>query len=63
MTQTHKSEVKKTKRKFRGNCAFAVAAPKFWNDLPFHVRQASFLSKFKTFLKTYLFAEDFGLFF
>lgn len=60
MTQIHKSEVQKTKRKFRGDCAFAVAAPKFWNDLPFHVRQASSLSKFKTLFITYLFAEVFG---
>ncbi len=39
--------VPKTKRKLRGDHAFAVAAPKLWNDLPLPIRQASSLSLFK----------------
>ncbi len=43
--------VPKTKRKLRGDHAFAVAAPKLWNDLPLSIRQASSLSLFKSTLK------------
>lgn len=41
----------KTKRKLKGDRAFAVAAPKLWNDLPLHIRQASSLSVLSLFLK------------
>ncbi len=51
--------VPKTKRKLRGDRAFAVAAPKLWNDLPLPIRQASSLSLFKSSLKTYLFSLAF----
>ncbi|XP_042341014.1 uncharacterized protein LOC121942011 [Plectropomus leopardus] len=51
--------VPKTKRKLRGDRAFAVAAPKLWNDLPLHIRQASSLSVFKSHLKTHLFSLAF----
>lgn len=51
--------VPKTKRKLRGDRAFAVSAPKLWNDLPLHVKQASSLSVFKTLLKTHLFSLAF----
>lgn len=54
-------KVPKTKYKFKGDRAFAVVAPKLWNDQPLHVRQASSLSEFKSLLKTYLFAEAFGI--
>lgn len=51
--------VPKTKRKLRGDRAFAASAPKLWNDLPLHVKQASSLFVFKTLLKTYLFSLAF----
>ncbi len=48
--------VPKTKRKLRGDRgAFAVSAPKLWNDLPLIIRQASSLPLFQSSLKTYLF--------
>ncbi len=51
--------VPKTKRKLRGDRAFAVAAPKLWNDLPLPIRQASSLFLFQSSLKTYLFSLAF----
>ena len=51
--------VPKSKRMLRGDCAFAVSAPKLWNDLPLHVKQASSLSVFKSLLKTRLFSIAF----
>ena len=48
--------VSKSKRKLRGDCAFAVLAPKLWNDLPLPVKQASSFSVFKSLLKTHLFS-------
>ena len=47
--------VPKSKRKLTGDRAFALLAPKLWNDLPLHVKQASSLSVLKTLLKTLLF--------
>ena len=47
--------VPKTKRKLRGDRAFAVAAIRMWNDLPLHIRQTTSLSVFKSLLKTHLF--------
>ena len=52
--------VPKTKLKLRGDRAFSVAAPKLWNNLPLHIRQASSLSNFKTLLKTLLFSLAFN---
>ncbi len=46
-------EVPRSKRKLGGDRAFSVAAPKLWNDLPLHIRQAPSLSVFKTSLKTH----------
>lgn len=43
--------VPKTRLKLRGDPAFSVALPKLWNELPLHIRQASSVSNFKTFLK------------
>ncbi len=51
--------VPKTKCKLRGERAFAVAAPKLWNDLPLPIRQASSLSLFQSSLKTYIFSLAF----
>uniref|UniRef100_A0A8C6KQ30 Reverse transcriptase domain-containing protein n=1 Tax=Nothobranchius furzeri TaxID=105023 RepID=A0A8C6KQ30_NOTFU len=52
--------VPRTERKFRGDRAFAVAAPKLWNELPLEIRQASSLSAFKALLKTHLFTLAFN---
>lgn len=49
-----------TKRKLRGDRAFAVAAPKLWNSLPQHIRQPSSLSVFKSHLKTNFFSMAFN---
>ena len=49
----------KTKYKLKGDCAFAVAAPKLWNVLPLHIRQAASLPVFKSLLKTHLYALAF----
>lgn len=51
--------VPKTKRKLRGDHAFAMAAPKLWNDLPLPIRQVSSSSLFKSSLKTPLFSLAF----
>ena len=49
--------VPKSKLKSYGDKSFQVAAPKAWNDLPFHLRSASSLDMFKRNLKTYLFEK------
>ena len=51
--------VPKTKLKLRGNRAFSVAAPKLWNELPLHIRQAPTILVFKSRLKTYLYSLAF----
>ena len=51
--------VPKARLKLRGNRAFAVAAPKLWNDLPLHVRQAPTLLAFKSRLKTHFYSLAF----
>ncbi len=43
--------VPRTKLKRRGDRAFAVAAPKLWNNLPLHIRSAPTLGSFKSRLK------------
>ena len=53
-------EVPRSKRKLRGDRAFSVAAPKLWNELPLHIRQASSLSIFKTSLKTHFYSLAFN---
>lgn len=42
--------------KSREDGAFALVAPKLWNDLPLHIREVPSPSTFKKLLKTYLFA-------
>lgn len=39
--------------KTRGDRAFVVVAPKLWNELPLHIRQAKSLSAFKSSLRTH----------
>jgi len=43
-----------------GDRAFAVAAPKRWNNLPLHLRLAPSLSYFKRNLKLHLLELAFG---
>lgn len=52
--------VPKTNHKLRGDCAFAVAAPKVWNDLPQPIKQATSITHFKSLLKTHLFSMAFN---
>lgn len=52
--------VPKTRRKLRGDRAFATAAPKLWNELPLHIRQSSSVATFKSLLKTHLFSLAFN---
>ncbi len=51
--------IPKTRRKCRGDRAFATAAPRLWNDLPLFIRMASSVAIFKSKLKTYLFDKAF----
>uniref|UniRef100_A0A8C7YUS4 Reverse transcriptase domain-containing protein n=1 Tax=Oryzias sinensis TaxID=183150 RepID=A0A8C7YUS4_9TELE len=53
-------EVPRSRRKLRGDRAFAVAAPKLWNTLPLAIREAPSLSIFKTRLKTHFYALAFN---
>ena len=41
-----------------GTCAFAVAGPKAWNQLPMHIWAQETVSSFKTALKTQLHSVD-----
>jgi len=43
----------------RDGRAFAVAAPKRWNDLPLHIKLTESLSVFKSHFKTHLFSLAF----
>ncbi|XP_043929396.1 uncharacterized protein LOC122803772 [Protopterus annectens] len=48
-------EVLRSRLKTRGDRAFAVAAPKLWNELPLYIRQSSSVAVFKSNLKTYFY--------
>ncbi len=41
----------------KGDRAFAIRAPRLWNDLPEEIRQSESVSSFKSLLKTYLFRK------
>ena len=41
------------------NCAFSIAGPAMWNDLPDNIRSSTSLDIFKAKLKTYLFLKCF----
>ena len=41
-----------------GTCAFVVAGPKAWNQLPVHMRARETVSSFKIALKTHLHFVD-----
>ena len=49
--------VPKSRVKSYGDNSFQVAAPRAWNDLPFHLRNSLSLELFKKNLKTYLFQQ------
>lgn len=44
----------------RGDRAFAVVAPKLWNNLPLHIRQAPTVNLFKSYLKTHFYLLAFN---
>ena len=48
----------RTKLKTFALRAFSVVSPKWWNQLPNHVKSCGNLSNFKKLLKTYLFVND-----
>ena len=50
-------EIPSTKLKSFGDRAFSVYAPKLWNLLPIHLKQAPSLSVFKKLLKQHLFEK------
>ena len=52
--------VRRTNLRSRGDRAFAAAAPKLWNDLPFPIRNAQSIGAFKSLLKTHLFSLAFN---
>jgi len=43
-----------------GECAFRVAAPWLWNELPPDIRKSSTLATFKKHFKTFLFCKHYG---
>ncbi len=45
--------------KFKGDRAFAVAAPRLWNQLPPDIKSAPSISVFKSRLKTHLYSMAF----
>ena len=47
----------RTATKTYGDRAFSVFAPRFWNTLPFDIRNSSCVSAFKKSVKTYLFSN------
>ena len=47
--------VPQTKTKSYGDRSFSACAPRLWNNLPDHIRNADNINSFKTKLKTYLF--------
>ena len=44
-----------------GDRSFSIVAPRLWNSLPLHIRQASNIIIFKTLLKTYIFNKTYNL--
>lgn len=52
--------VPRCKTKTLGTRAFSTCAPKLWNDLPLHLRNASNVNSFKARLKTHLFQNAFN---
>ncbi len=52
--------VPRSRLKYRGDRAFAVAGPRLWNSLPAYIRSAQSLTVFKSSLKTYFFSLAFN---
>jgi hypothetical protein len=46
---------------FYSDRAFCAAAPYLWNKLPDHIRSATFVTQFKSLLKTHLFKKAYNL--
>ena len=44
-----------------GDCAFIIAAPKVWNELPLNIRNETIFSSFERLLKTHYFRIAFEL--
>uniref|UniRef100_A0A8C6PWD8 Reverse transcriptase domain-containing protein n=1 Tax=Nothobranchius furzeri TaxID=105023 RepID=A0A8C6PWD8_NOTFU len=53
--------VPRTRLKTRGDRAFAVAAPKLWNELPLSIRASTSVAVFKARLETYFYDRSFNL--
>ncbi len=51
--------VPRSRLKFKGDRAFAVAAPRLWNQLPPDIKSAPSISVFKSRLKTHLYSMAF----
>ncbi len=49
----------RSRLKFKGDRAFAVAAPRLWNQLPTDIKSAPSISVFKSRLKTHLYSMAF----
>uniref|UniRef100_A0A669B2I4 Reverse transcriptase domain-containing protein n=1 Tax=Oreochromis niloticus TaxID=8128 RepID=A0A669B2I4_ORENI len=49
----------RSRMKSRGDRAFAIVAPRLWNNLPVHIRMAESIQSFRSRLKTYLFTLAF----
>ncbi len=54
--------VLRSRLKFKGDRAFAVAAPRIWNQLPPDIKSAPSISVFKSRLKTHLYSMAFPKF-
>lgn len=52
--------IPRSRLKQKGDRAFAVAAPRLWNQLPPHIRDAPSISAFKSRLKTHLYTLAFS---
>ncbi|KAF7658228.1 hypothetical protein LDENG_00016030 [Lucifuga dentata] len=52
--------IPRTKLKTKGDCAFAVVAPRLWNSLPNNIRLAETVDSFKRLLKTFLYRQAFN---
>ncbi len=51
--------VPKSRLVTKGDCAFAICAPKLWNSLPGDIRHATTVSSFKSLLKTHFYCMAF----
>ncbi|KAF7668169.1 hypothetical protein LDENG_00027370, partial [Lucifuga dentata] len=52
--------IPRSKLKTRGDCAFAVVAPRLWNSLPKDIRLVETVDTFKRLLKMFLYRQAFN---